>query len=72
MLPQTGETFMIKNCFWHRSSSAPSRPPSRAATIDPTHAIALTPDQIQWKKGEASDTGLADRRSSTSPAPAWS
>jgi hypothetical protein len=26
------------------------------ATIDPTHAIALTPDQIQWKKGEASDT----------------
>ena len=26
------------------------------ATIDPTHAIALTPDQIQWKKGEANDT----------------
>ena len=26
------------------------------ATIDPTHAIGLTPDQIQWKKGEASDT----------------
>ena len=21
------------------------------ASIDPTHAIALTPDQIQWKKG---------------------
>ena len=28
----------------------------QAASIDPNHAIALTPDQIQWKKGEASDT----------------
>ena len=30
-------------------------PAFAAATIDPTHAIALTPDQIQWTKGEASD-----------------
>lgn len=27
-----------------------------AATIDPTHAIGLTPDQIHWEKGEANDT----------------
>jgi len=26
-----------------------------AATIDPKNAIGLTPDQIQWTKGEASD-----------------
>jgi hypothetical protein len=26
------------------------------ATTDPTHAIALMPDQIQWKMGVASDT----------------
>ena len=30
--------------------------PAFAASIDPNNAIALTPDQIQWKKGEASDT----------------
>jgi len=30
--------------------------PSFAATLDPTHAIGLLPDQIQWTKGEASDT----------------
>ena len=29
--------------------------PAIAATIDPTHAITFTPDQIQWQKGEASD-----------------
>jgi quercetin dioxygenase-like cupin family protein len=31
-------------------------PALAAATTDPTHAIGLLPDQIQWKKGEASDT----------------
>ena len=43
---------------------------SAHATIDPTHAIGLMPDQIQWKKGEASDTAwpIGDP---TSPAPAW-
>jgi hypothetical protein len=30
--------------------------PAFSASIDPNNAIALTPDQIQWKKGEASDT----------------
>ncbi len=30
--------------------------PAFAASIDPNNAIALTPDQIQWKKGEANDT----------------
>jgi hypothetical protein len=30
--------------------------PAFAASIDPNNAIALTPDQIRWKKGEASDT----------------
>ena len=30
-------------------------PAFAAATIDPKNAIALTPDQIQWTKGEASD-----------------
>jgi hypothetical protein len=29
--------------------------PSFAATLDPTRATGLTPDQIQWQKGEASD-----------------
>jgi quercetin dioxygenase-like cupin family protein len=31
-------------------------PAFAAATTDPTHAIGLLPDQVQWKKGEASDT----------------
>jgi hypothetical protein len=31
-------------------------PAFAAATTDPSHAIALLPDQIQWTKGEASDT----------------
>jgi len=30
--------------------------PAIAATIDPSRAIGLTPDQIQWTKGEANDT----------------
>ncbi len=30
-------------------------PAFAAAAIDPTHAVALTPDQIQWQKSEASD-----------------
>jgi hypothetical protein len=30
--------------------------PGFAATTDPTHAIGLMPDQVQWKMGEASDT----------------
>ena len=30
--------------------------PAFAATLDPNNAIGLTPDQIQWKKGEANDT----------------
>jgi hypothetical protein len=30
--------------------------PAFAASLDPANAIGLTPDQIVWKKGEASDT----------------
>ena len=30
--------------------------PAFAASLDPNNAIGLMPDQIQWKKGEASDT----------------
>ena len=31
-------------------------PAFAAATTDPTHAIGLLPDQVQWNKSEASDT----------------
>jgi hypothetical protein len=30
--------------------------PAFSAGLDPANAIGLTPDQIQWKKGEANDT----------------
>lgn len=30
--------------------------PAFAASLDPANAIGMTPDQIQWKKGEANDT----------------
>ena len=30
--------------------------PAFAASIDPNNAVTFTPDQIQWKKGEANDT----------------
>lgn len=39
-------------------SAAPAlaqAPASAKAEIDPARAIGLTPDQIQWEKGEASD-----------------
>ena len=47
---------MIKKLFLASVILAASLPAFGAAALDPTHAIGLMPDQIQWKKGEASDT----------------
>jgi hypothetical protein len=50
-----GETFMIRKLLL-ASAFLWAGAPAIAATIDPTHAVTLTPDQIQWTKGEANDT----------------
>jgi hypothetical protein len=47
--------FMIRKLFL-ASAFLAAAAPSFAATTDPTRAIALMPDNIQWQKGEASDT----------------
>jgi len=47
---------MIKKLLLASVILGASIPAFGAATLDPTHAIGLTPDQIQWKKGEGSDT----------------
>jgi hypothetical protein len=47
---------MIKKLLLASVILGASVPALGAATLDPTHAIGLMPDQIQWKKGEASDT----------------
>ena len=47
---------MVKKLLLASVILSASMPAFGAATLDPTHAIGLTPDQIQWKKGEASDT----------------
>jgi hypothetical protein len=49
-----GEVFMIRNLLL-ASAILWVGAPAIAATTDPTHAIALLPDQIQWTKGVASD-----------------
>jgi len=49
-----GEVFMIRSLLL-ASAIAWAGAPAIAATTDPTHAIALLPDQIQWTKGVASD-----------------
>ena len=59
---QQGRLSCSSICLWHRSLPAPARPPSRRHhRSHPRHR--LTPDQIQWKKGEANDTAwpIGDR-----------
>ena len=50
-----GETSMIRKLLL-ASAFLWAGTPAIAATTDPSHAIALLPGQIQWTKGEASDT----------------
>src|SRR5579872_3721184 len=52
----TGETFMIRQLLLASMLLGQAGPALAQATTDPTHAIGLMPDQIQWKKGEASYT----------------
>ena len=47
---------MIKHLLLASMLLGSAAPAFAQATIDPTHAIGLMPDQIQWKKGEANDT----------------
>ncbi len=46
---------MVKTLLLASAFLGAITPAFAAATIDPNNAIALTPDQIQWTKGEASD-----------------
>src|SRR5258705_7727428 len=50
------EASMLKRLLLASVFAGACTPAFSAATLDPTHAIGLMPDQIQWKKGEASDT----------------
>ena len=47
---------MIRHLLLASMFLGQAAPALAQATTDPTHAIGLMPDQIQWKKGEASDT----------------
>ena len=46
---------LLASAFLSAITPALTTAAGAAATIDPKNAIALTPDQIQWTKGEASD-----------------
>jgi hypothetical protein len=48
--------FMLKKLFLASVILAASMPAFGQATIDPTRAIGLTPDKIQWTKGVNNDT----------------
>lgn len=47
---------MLKRLLLASMFSAACTPAFSAATLDPTRAIGLMPDQIQWKKGVNNDT----------------
>ncbi len=46
---------MLRRLILAAATLAGTAPGFAAATIDPSRAIGLLPDQIQWGKGEASD-----------------
>jgi len=60
---EKGETVMIKKLLSGVGIPGRLRARFRRRHHRPSRAIGLTPDQIQWKKGEANDTRLAHRRS---------
>ena len=62
---------MLKRLLLASAFAAACTPAFSAATIDPTRAIGLMPDQIQWTKGVNNDTAwpIGDPKK---PAPAWS
>ena len=47
---------MIKHLLLASMFLGSAAPAFAQASIDPTHAVTFTPDQIQWKKGDANDT----------------
>ncbi|HEY0267023.1 MAG TPA: hypothetical protein VGC16_09740 [Rhizomicrobium sp.] len=47
---------MLRHLLLASAFLSAAAPALAAAAIDPTHAAGLTPDQIQWTRGEASDT----------------
>jgi len=50
------EASMLKRLLLASMFSAACTPAFSAATIDPSRAIGLMPDQIQWTKGVNNDT----------------